>query len=66
MNFEAFLAFGWPVIVVTDSSTGRAHIVTRTNSIGAFLKMIKTRLAPRPIVEASLMLFFADLDKFCQ
>ena len=42
-SFEAFLAFSWPVITVTDASTGRAHIVTRLNSIGAFIKMIKTR-----------------------
>ncbi|KDR85929.1 hypothetical protein GALMADRAFT_109453 [Galerina marginata CBS 339.88] len=42
-TFEEFLAFSWPVITVTDAWTGRAHIVTRLNSIGAFLKMIKTR-----------------------
>ncbi|KAF9262153.1 hypothetical protein L218DRAFT_868120 [Marasmius fiardii PR-910] len=42
-SFEAFLAFSWPVIVVTDVHTGKAHIVTRLTSIGAFLKMIKTR-----------------------
>ncbi|KAK7049261.1 hypothetical protein VNI00_005862 [Paramarasmius palmivorus] len=42
-NFEEFLGFSWPVIVVTDINTGKAHIVTRFNSIGAFLKMIKTR-----------------------
>ncbi|KAF9446501.1 hypothetical protein P691DRAFT_183335 [Macrolepiota fuliginosa MF-IS2] len=42
-SFEDFLAFSWPVITVTDAYTGRAHIVTRLNSIGAFLKMIKTR-----------------------
>ncbi|KAJ3828511.1 hypothetical protein F5880DRAFT_1529906 [Lentinula raphanica] len=42
-TFEEFLAFSWPVIVVTDVHTGKAHIVTRLNSIGAFLKMIKTR-----------------------
>ena len=42
-SFEAFLAFSWPVITVTDACTGRAHIVTRLNSIGAFIKMIKTR-----------------------
>lgn len=42
-SFEEFLAFSWPVIIVTDAWTGRAHIVTRLNSIGAFLKMIKTR-----------------------
>ncbi|KAK1218243.1 hypothetical protein PQX77_014616 [Marasmius sp. AFHP31] len=42
-SFEAFLAFSWPVIVVTDVHTGKAHIVTRLTSVGAFLKMIKTR-----------------------
>ncbi|KAH9486138.1 hypothetical protein JR316_0000202 [Psilocybe cubensis] len=42
-SFEEFLAFSWPVITVTDASSGRAHIVTRLNSIGAFIKMIKTR-----------------------
>ncbi|TFK42209.1 hypothetical protein BDQ12DRAFT_677803 [Crucibulum laeve] len=51
-SFEEFLVFSWPVITVTDSWTGRAHIVTRLTSIGAFLKMIKTRfgetLPPAP------------------
>ncbi|KAJ7226246.1 hypothetical protein B0H12DRAFT_1030531 [Mycena haematopus] len=42
-TFEEFLAFSWPCISCTDVWTGRAHIVTRLNSIGAFLKMIKTR-----------------------
>ncbi|KAJ7598619.1 hypothetical protein C8J56DRAFT_914532 [Mycena floridula] len=42
-SFDEFLSFSWPVITVTDSWTGRAHIVTRLNSLGAFLKMIKTR-----------------------
>ncbi|KAL0578150.1 hypothetical protein V5O48_003855 [Marasmius crinis-equi] len=42
-SFESFLSFSWPVIVVTDVHTGKAHIVTRLTSIGAFLKMIKTR-----------------------
>ncbi|KAF4579597.1 hypothetical protein EYR40_000222 [Pleurotus pulmonarius] len=42
-SFEEFLAFSWPVITVTDSWTGRAHIVTRLSSIHAFLKMVKTR-----------------------
>ncbi|KIJ66579.1 hypothetical protein HYDPIDRAFT_38903 [Hydnomerulius pinastri MD-312] len=42
-TFEQFLGFSWPVITVTDCSTGRAHIVTRMTSVGAFLKMIKTR-----------------------
>ena len=42
-SFEEFLTFSWPVITVTDCGTGKAHIVTRMTSIGAFLKMIKTR-----------------------
>ncbi|KAF9233708.1 hypothetical protein BU15DRAFT_31574, partial [Melanogaster broomeanus] len=42
-TFEQFLGFSWPVITVTDTWTGHAHIVTRMTSIGAFLKMIKTR-----------------------
>lgn len=42
-SFEEFLSFSWPVITVTDCWTGKAHIVTRMTSIGAFLKMIKTR-----------------------
>lgn len=42
-TFEQFLTFSWPVITVTDARTGRAHIVTRLTSIGAFLKMIRTR-----------------------
>ncbi|KAF8838680.1 hypothetical protein BDN67DRAFT_933350 [Paxillus ammoniavirescens] len=42
-TFEQFLGFSWPVITVTDTWTGRAHIATRMTSIGAFLKMIKTR-----------------------
>ncbi|KAG9309062.1 hypothetical protein JVU11DRAFT_10944 [Chiua virens] len=42
-TFEQFLAFSWPVIAVTDTRTGRAHIVTRMTSIVGFFKMIKTR-----------------------
>ncbi|RDB24462.1 hypothetical protein Hypma_008383 [Hypsizygus marmoreus] len=42
-SFEEFLSFSWPVITVTDAWTGKPHIVTRLTSIGAFLKMIKTR-----------------------
>ncbi|KAH9950954.1 hypothetical protein B0H21DRAFT_409805 [Amylocystis lapponica] len=42
-SFDEFLTFAWPVITVTDSWTGRAHIVTRPTSIGAFIKMVKTR-----------------------
>ncbi|KAL0952173.1 hypothetical protein HGRIS_008786 [Hohenbuehelia grisea] len=42
-SFDAFLAFSWPAITVTDTWTCRPHIVTRPNSLGAFIKMIKTR-----------------------
>ncbi|KIM82190.1 hypothetical protein PILCRDRAFT_820560 [Piloderma croceum F 1598] len=42
-SFEEFLAFSWPVITVTDVWTSKPHVVTRMTSIGAFLKMIKTR-----------------------
>lgn len=42
-TFESFLGFGWPVIVVTDVYSGRAHIVTKKSSIGAFIKMVRTR-----------------------
>lgn len=43
LNFDAFLQFGWPAVVVTDARTGKAHIVTRLTSVGAFVKMVKTR-----------------------
>ncbi|KAG6872115.1 hypothetical protein C0995_012892 [Termitomyces sp. Mi166 len=42
-SFEEFLTFSWPTITVTDAWTGKPHIVTRLTSVGAFLKMIKTR-----------------------
>ncbi|KAI0271453.1 hypothetical protein BC834DRAFT_922235 [Gloeopeniophorella convolvens] len=42
-TFEDFLSFSWPVITATDAYTGRAHVVTRMTSVGAFVKMIKTR-----------------------
>ena len=42
-SFEEFLTFSWPTITVTDTWTGRAHIVVRMSSVGAFLKMLKTR-----------------------
>ncbi|KAI0005545.1 hypothetical protein BJV74DRAFT_805145 [Russula compacta] len=51
-TFEAFLSFSWPVITATDAYTGRAHIVTRMTSIGAFVKMIKTRFGDTlPVVD---------------
>lgn len=45
-TFDEFLSFSWPVITVTDAKTGRGHIVTRVTSIGAYIKMIKTRYVP--------------------
>ncbi|KAH9969129.1 hypothetical protein BC827DRAFT_316935 [Russula dissimulans] len=51
-TFEDFLSFSWPVITATDAYTGRAHIVTRMTSIGAFVKMIKTRFGDTlPLVD---------------
>ncbi|KAH7338633.1 hypothetical protein B0J17DRAFT_657913 [Rhizoctonia solani] len=44
-SFDDFLTFGWPTVTVTDSRTGKGHIVTRAGSVGAFSKMIKTRYA---------------------
>ena len=41
-SFEEFLTFSWPTITVTDTWTGRAHIVVRMSTVGAFLKMLKT------------------------
>ena len=32
---------------MTDTRTGRAHIVVRLSTVGAFLKMLKTRCVPR-------------------
>jgi hypothetical protein len=54
-SFEAFLAFSWPVIAVTDATTGRAHIVTRLNSVGAFLRMIKTRFGETLVQAPNIM-----------
>jgi hypothetical protein len=42
-SFDEFLGFNWPVITVTDSGTGKPHIVTRLSAINTFIKMIKTR-----------------------
>ncbi|CAE6486720.1 unnamed protein product [Rhizoctonia solani] len=42
-SFDDFLTFGWPTVTVTDSRTGKGHIVTRAGSVGAFAKMVKTR-----------------------
>lgn len=51
-TFEGFLSFSWPVITATDAYTGRAHIVTRMTSVGAFVKMIRTRFGDTlPLVD---------------
>ncbi|TFK90055.1 hypothetical protein K466DRAFT_404972 [Polyporus arcularius HHB13444] len=51
-SFDEFLTFSWPTITVTDTWTGRAHIVVRMSSVGAFLKMLKTRFGETlPMVE---------------
>ncbi|KAI0640114.1 hypothetical protein C8Q77DRAFT_1153011 [Trametes polyzona] len=51
-SFEEFLTFSWPAITVTDAYTGRAHIVVRMSTVGAFLKMLKTRFGETlPVVE---------------
>ncbi|KAH9043669.1 hypothetical protein EDB85DRAFT_1911604 [Lactarius pseudohatsudake] len=51
-TFEDFLSFSWPVITATDAYTGRAHIVTRMTSVGAFVRMIKTRFGDTlPLVD---------------
>ena len=42
-SFEDFLTFGWPTVTLTDARTGKGHIVTRSGSVGAFSKMVKTR-----------------------
>jgi hypothetical protein len=42
-SLPSFLAFSWPALVVTDATTGRAHIVTRPTSLNAFCRMVKTR-----------------------
>ncbi|KAF9458849.1 hypothetical protein BDZ94DRAFT_1312889 [Collybia nuda] len=50
-SFASFLAFSWPVITVTDRWTHLPHIVTRHSSVGAFVKMVKTRFGetlPQP------------------
>ncbi|WVQ99537.1 hypothetical protein IAU59_006673 [Kwoniella sp. CBS 9459] len=42
-TFNDFLGFGWEVMVVVDSMTGRAHIAVRREQIALFAKMIRTR-----------------------
>lgn len=42
-TFDLFLSCSWPVIVVTDVWTSKAHIVTKSTHIQSFIKMIRTR-----------------------
>nr|XP_031863417.1 uncharacterized protein CI109_001293 [Kwoniella shandongensis]KAA5530489.1 hypothetical protein CI109_001293 [Kwoniella shandongensis] len=42
-TFNEFLGFGWEVMVVVDSVTGRPHIAVRREQIALFAKMIRTR-----------------------
>ncbi|ORY32855.1 hypothetical protein BCR39DRAFT_557413 [Naematelia encephala] len=42
-TFNDFLGFGWEVMVVVDSSTGRPHIAVSRDQIASFAKMIRTR-----------------------
>lgn len=42
-TFDLFLGCSWPVIVVTDTWTSKAHIVTKLSHIQSFIKMIRTR-----------------------
>jgi len=45
-TFDLFLGCSWPVIVVTDMWTSKAHIVTKLSHLQAFVKMIRTRWVP--------------------
>ncbi|WRT66537.1 uncharacterized protein IL334_003496 [Kwoniella shivajii] len=42
-TFNDFLGFGWEVMVVVDSGTGKPHIAVRREQIALFAKMIRTR-----------------------
>ena len=48
-TFDLFLGCSWPVIVVTDGWTSKAHIVTKLSHLQAFIKMIRTRWVPESI-----------------
>jgi hypothetical protein len=48
-TFDLFLGCSWPVIVVTDMGTSKAHIVTKLSHIQSFIKMIRTRWVPEYI-----------------
>ncbi|KAL7414729.1 hypothetical protein BDY24DRAFT_413946 [Mrakia frigida] len=42
-SFDSFLSFGWATMVVVDGRTGKAHIVIKEKSVGAFAKMVKIK-----------------------
>ena len=42
-SFDAFLRYGWTVIIVTDTKTDRPHIVTHPSYIQGFVQMIEKR-----------------------
>jgi hypothetical protein len=42
-TFDLFLACSWPVIIVTDTWTSKAHIATKLSHIQSFIKMIRTQ-----------------------
>lgn len=48
-TFDLFLACSWPVIIVTDTWTSKAHIVTKLSHIQSFIKIIRTRWVPKRI-----------------
>ncbi|WWC70166.1 uncharacterized protein I206_104114 [Kwoniella pini CBS 10737] len=42
-TFNDFLGFGWEVMVIVNSNTGKPHISVRREQISLFAKMIRTR-----------------------
>ncbi|PCH34290.1 hypothetical protein WOLCODRAFT_135607 [Wolfiporia cocos MD-104 SS10] len=42
-SFSEFLSFGWPVVTVTSSATGKSHVATWDERIVAFREMITRR-----------------------
>jgi len=71
-TLDLFLGCSWPVIIVTDTWTSKAHIVTKLSHIQSFIKMIRTRWVPEYIPKygrvVDVMLSFGEtlplLDNF--
>jgi len=71
-TLDLFLGCSWPVIVVTDTWTSKAHIVTKLTHIQSFIKMIRTRWVPEYVPKqgrvVDVMLSFGEtlplLDNF--